>query len=516
MLKTAAVFTSHMVLQRDKNIAVWGMCDNTSVTGELNGKKIAADVADGKFMLTFPPQAAGGPYTLQITSEEEKITFEDIMIGEVWFAGGQSNMELELQNSFEGDKELAKIQSENVRYYYAPKKPFDGEELEAELAKSSWELPNKENAGKWSAVGYYYAKELSKKLGVCVGIIGCNWGGTSASCWMSREMLLESEKTRSYVDEYDKIVDNQDYDAYVKEREEYIIYQTEFEKNVSKYYETCEHPTWDEAISLYGENKYPGPMGPLSEFRPAGLYDTMVSKLIPYTIAGFIYYQGEEDDHKPTTYYELLCGLIKQWRKDWNDETLPFLLVQLPVFQNEGEPDYKNWPLVREAQMRVYETIKNTGIAVILENGEYGNIHPTHKAVVGKRLAMQACYHVYDKADEAETFGPMYQSAYVDDDKMVVSFAHCEGGFTTTGEVEGFELAGVDKVYHKADMTIDGQQVVLKSEEVAVPRYARYCWTNYQKITFFGKNGMPVAPFRTSRLDGSCVTGSRLTNEGVM
>ena len=103
---------------------------------------------------------------------------------------------------------------------------------------------------------------------------------------------------------------------------------------------TCEHPTWDEAISLFGENKYPGPMGPLSEFRPSGLYQTMVSRLIPYTIAGFIYYQGEEDDHKPTTYYELLSALIKQWRKDWNDETLPFLVVQLPIFQNEGEPDF--------------------------------------------------------------------------------------------------------------------------------------------------------------------------------
>lgn len=516
MLKLAAVFTNHMVLQRNKNIAVWGECDSESVTGELNGKKVTAGVEDGKFMLTFPPMAAGGPYTLEITSKIDQIVFEDIMIGEVWFAGGQSNMELELQNSFEGDKELAKVQDENVRYYYAPKKPFEGEELEAELAKSTWELPSKETAGKWSAVGYYYAKELSKKLGVCVGIIGCNWGGTSASCWMSREMLLENDKTRSYVDEYDQITKNQDYDAYVKEREEYIVYQTEFEKNVSKYYETCKNPSWDEVISLYGENKYPGPMGPLSEFRPAGLYQTMVSKLIPYTIAGFIYYQGEEDDHKPTTYYELLSNLVKQWRKDWNDEKLPFLIVQLPVFKNEGEPDFKNWPLVREAQMRVYETIKNTGIAVILENGEYGNIHPTHKEVVGKRLAMQACYHVYHNAEEMEAFGPMYKGSYADGEKMVVEFLHCEGGFNTTDVVEGFELAGADKVYHKAEICIEGQQIIVSSKEVKAPKYARYCWTNYQEITLFGQNGMPVAPFRTSRLDGSCVTGSRLSNEGVM
>lgn len=516
MLKIANVFSNHMVLQRDKNIAVWGECDQTKVTGECNGKKVTTSVEDGRFMLYFPPMEAGGPYDMKITCDGAEVAYHDIMIGEVWFAGGQSNMELELQNSFEGAKAVEAVVDENVRYYYAPKKPFEGEELDKELAKTSWELPTKENAGRWSAVAYYYARELSRKLGVCVGIIGCNWGGTSASCWMSREMLLESDKTRSYVDEYDAIVKDQDYDAYVKEREEYIIYQTEFEKNVSHYYETCEHPTWDEAISLFGENKYPGPMGPLSEFRPSGLYQTMVSRLIPYTIAGFIYYQGEEDDHKPTTYYELLSALIKQWRKDWNDETLPFLVVQLPVFQNEGEPDFKNWPLIREAQMRVYQTIKNTGIAVILENGEYGNIHPTRKEPVGKRLAKQALYHVYQLIGEEEAFGPVYQSSYVQDQTMVLQFAHCKDGFDVRGELKGFELAGPDKNYQKADAVIEGSQILVKADTVKEPKYVRYAWTNYQEITLFGKNGIPVAPFRTSRLDGSCVTGSRLSNEGVM
>lgn len=516
MLNLAPVFSNHMVLQRDKEVAVWGKCDGERVTITLHGKKVIEEVTEGAFSAKLPPMPAGGPYQLEVTDGNEKIVFDDVMVGEVWFAGGQSNMELELQNSFEGQKVLESISREQVRYYQVPKKSYLGEELYEEERNSSWALPNQDSAKAWSAVAFYFAKEVSRKLGITVGIIGCNWGGTSASAWMSREKLLESAKTESYVKEYDEIVENQVFEEYLKEREEYIIYQTEFEKNVSHYYETCENPTWDEAISLFGENKYPGPMGPYSEFRPGGLYEMMISRVCPYTLKGFLYYQGEEDDHKPETYYELLCALISQWRGDWNDDSLPFLLVQLPVFQNVGEPDFKNWPLIREAQMRIFQTIKNTGLAVILENGEYGNIHPTKKEIVGKRLALQAFYHVYGLCDEQEAFGPMYEKSWVEQEAMVISFAHCNEGMIEQGEVKGFELAGADQIYYPAEYEIRGNQIVLRCEQVSSPKYARYCWTNYQEIALYGKNGIPVAPFRTSRLDGSGVTGSRLSNEGVM
>lgn len=516
MLKLAPVFSNHMVLQRNKRIAVWGESNQNSITISLNGKTVSAEVIEGEFRTELPPMKEGGPYSMTVTDGEDTITLEDIMLGEVWLAGGQSNMELELQNSFEGDKELEKIQAENIRYYYVPKVFYMGEELLQAEQESTWECADKEAAGKWSAVAYYFAKEVSRKLGVTVGIIGCNKGGTSASCWMSREMMECNPAISSYVEEYDKIIENQVFEEYLKEREEYIIYQTEFEKNVSHYYETCENPSWDEAISLFGENKYPGPMGPYSEFRPCGLYETMLSRVCPYTLAGFLYYQGEEDDHKPTTYYELLSALVRQWRKDWQDESLPFLIVQLPVFQNEGEPDYKNWPLVREAQMRVYQNVKHTGIAVILENGEYGNIHPTRKEVVGKRLALQAFCEVYHVSGEAEAFGPIYHDYYIEGNQLIVCFDYCSDGFVSEGEVTGFEIAGSDGKYYPADLVIEKNQIVLTAKEVSVPKFARYCWTNYQKISLFGKNGIPVAPFRTSYHDGSKVTGSRLTNEGVM
>lgn len=516
MLTLAPVFSNHMVLQRNKKVAVWGECDGDTVSISINGIEVTASAEDKKFQAFLPPMEAGGPYTLTVKDGQGEKQYTDVMVGEVWLAGGQSNMELELQNSFEGEKELERADQEKVRYYYVPKKAWVSDELREEEKNSTWECAGKEQSGKWSAVAYYFAKEISRKLGVTVGIIGCNWGGTSASCWMSREKMEENKKISSYVEEYDAVIANQNFEEYVKEREEYIAYQTEFEKNVSHYYETCSNPTWDEAISLFGENKYPGPMGPYSEFRPSGLYESMIQRVCPYTLNGFIYYQGEEDDHKPNTYYELLSALISQWREDWDDDTLPFMLVQLPVFQNVGEMDFKNWPLVREAQMRVYQNVKNTGIAVILENGEYGNIHPTRKEVVGKRLALQALYHIYHMAEKKEAFGPLYKDYYVDKNRLILSFDNCEDGFICTGEVTGFEIAGKDKEYVTADFKIEGNQIILSAEGVSEPEYARYCWTNYQEITLFGTNGIPLAPFRTSRKDGSCVTGSRLTNEGVM
>lgn len=509
MLNLAPVFSDHMVLQREKEIVIWGETDAERVVVSLSKHETTANVKDGKFMVVFPPMEAGGPYTLYVKTKEEKISLTDVVLGEVWLAGGQSNMEWELKNSYEGRKELKRSERENIRYYQVPKVAYDCEELKEAEKKSTWKRAGEENSGEWSAVGYYFAKEVSRKIGVTVGIIGCSWGDTSASAWIGRERLEGNQKISSYIEEYDQVIEDQDFDQYVQEREDYITYQAEFDKNVAHYYETEEHPTMEEAVRRFGESKYPGPMGPYSEFRPCGLYEMMLKKVCPYTLRGFLYYQGEEDDHKPTTYYELLMTLILQWREDWQDDLLPFLLVQLPVFREEGEEDHKSWPFIREAQMRVYQTVRNTGIAVILENGEFGNIHPIKKEVVGRRLALQAFASVYHLIQEKEAFGPIYKDSYVDGDSMVIRFYHAEGGFVSIGAVKGFEMAGEDGVYYPAVCEIQGETMIIRSQRVPVPKYARYCWTDHQEITLFGRSGIPVAPFRTSRLDGSAATGSR-------
>jgi sialate O-acetylesterase len=515
MLTVAAVFSSHMVLQREKRIAVWGQGDGAEIQvslrgGELSPVVVSEQIRGGAWFTELPPQEAGGPYELEVTDGTETIVFSDVMIGEVWLAGGQSNMEFELQNCKGGAETVAAATPGAVRFYYTPKVAWLGEEHTAAERASTWELFTPETSAKWSAVGYFFAERIAKELGVTVGVIGCNWGGTSASCWMGREALAEQKSLSSYLEEYDRATEGQDPEQYVRDYEDYLAYQAVFDQKVGEYYKDNPNANWDEAIALFGESRYPGPMGPRNFTRPCGLYETMLKRVAPYTIAGAIYYQGEEDDHKPYLYRTLLTALITQWRRDWKDDTLPFLIVQLPVFRNEGEDDYKNWPFIREAQMQVFETVKNTGIAVALELGEDRNIHPLDKLPVGERLAGQALAFVYHRKKAEDVFGPVLSGWYVKENQIILSFDYAKDGFTFEGDGDfGFEIAGEDKKYYPAELKTDGNRIAVWADAVEKPGYARYCWTNYRKVGVFGKNGLPMAPFRTSMDDGAVATGSR-------
>lgn len=531
MLIIPSVFSDHMVLQRNKKVAVWGESNQEKVTASLldEGKVIACvqtSVKDGTWFLYLPPCKAGGPYKMVISDEEAELSFSDIMMGEVWLASGQSNMEFEIQNCKDGENIVKNATDEGVRFYYTPKVAWVGEELLKEEEKTSWELCSPESCGRWSAVGYFFAKKIAKELGVTVGVIGCNWGGTSASVWMPFDKLREKENTSIYVKEYEEATKEQTEEAYLEEYYRYKRDQAEFERKCSAYYATAENPTWEEALALCGENLYPGPVGPRNEHRPAGLYESMLKRVMPYSLAGFLYYQGEEDDTKPYIYGDLMEALISQWRADWSDETLPFLLVQLPMFTDAGVEDYKNWAFLREAQMHIFDTVKNTGIAVALDMGEYNNIHPIDKLPVGMRLAYQALSGVYyDRLSETQkeevdgnAFGPLYRDYYVENEKLYLSFEHADNGIVVK-QVDsadsialGFEIAGEDGVYKPANVAfVDEQsewQIRLSAEEVLEPAYARYCWTNYAEVYVFGANGIPMAPFRTSKKDGAIATGN--------
>lgn len=516
MLKLASIFTDHMVLQREKPIAVWGCSDKDEVTIRLYSESdninevISASTKKQKFMTWLSPQKASGPYALEVTDGTDKVVFCDVMIGEVWLAGGQSNMEFELHNCNGGADEVNNVTPGKVRYYYTPKIAWYGTEMEEALSQTSWELSTPTNCGKWSAVGYFFAKKLAQNLGVTVGVIGCNWGGTSASCWTSRQKLEQYPELKGYLEEYDEAVKDMDEAAYIKEYEDYVVYQAEFDKNVGNYYMTNPNPTWEEAISLFGENKYPGPMGPRNFSRPYGLYEVMLKQVMPFSLRGFIFYQGEEDDNRPYTYKTLLTAMIEQWREDWQDDTTSFLLVQLPRFRNEGEDDCKNWPFIREAQMLVAKELKNVGLAVTLDLGEDRNIHPLEKKQVGERLAKVALYQTYGMIPSKEALAPQYKECRIENDKVVISFEYAEDGFDVVGDkVDNFEIAGEDKVYVPAMATVDGSNIILKSEEISKPLYARYYWTNYADVNIYGKNGIALAPFRTSLEDGAKANGSR-------
>ena len=370
------------------------------------------EVKDSKFSIVLPPIEKGGPYTLRIVagdelkddkvSEEEVKEINDVISGEVWVACGQSNMEFELQNTYDGQNIVKNLSNDRVRFFYVPKMAYECEELDKQKKNAEWNIMNSQKddpakIGRISAVAYYFADKISRELDVCVGIINANWGGTHAYCWMGREALESNANTAYFMKEYDDIVKDQDPDEYDKEYEDYLVYQAGFDKRCGEYYATHEHPSWDECIELCGENKYPGPIGPKAFVRPTGLYEVMLKQFIPYTCKGFIYYQGEEDDQTPEKYYDLMTTLIRQWRDDWKDDEMPVYLVQLPMFKNESDADCKNWPLIREAQERVAKTIKNVEAAIITDMGVINDIHPTHKEKVGERLALKALMNTYKK-----------------------------------------------------------------------------------------------------------------------
>lgn len=513
MFKAAAIFSDNMVLQREKNISVWGEADDGAVvTAEINGAKAKCVSKSGKWSLILPPMPAGGPYELHLEcseaiKENEKVvsvkqthTFHNVMIGEVWLCGGQSNMELELQNAKDGKEELAKLNKDMpIRFYYTNKAGTVKQAEEAEKT-ACWGECDPEGSKAWSAVGYYFAKKLSAELGITVGLIGCNWGGTSASAWVDRKTLDINKELNSYLEEYDKAIEGKSVQQQEKEYAEYLEYDKAWFEKSQEVYKKEPDASWERVQELCGVNKWPGPINCVNPFRPAGLYETMILRVCPYTLRGFLYYQGESDDHKPKTYYTLLTNLISLWRNIWGDEELPFILVQLPMFKYKNDPDYKHWCLIREAQMRTFKTVRNTGIAVISDCGELDNIHPTDKAPVGERLCLQVEKLVYNM--DVKAFGPIYKSYEYVNGGMKLDFDHAENGFVIKdGEPAGFEIAGADKEFYPAKAEISGSTVFISSDKVSEPVYARYCWVNYGEVNVYNETGIPLAPFRTHRDD---------------
>lgn len=497
--KVAAVFSDHMVLQRNKNIRVFGRGkDDSIVTVSFRGITVRAKVKDETWNAVLPPMEAGEGYEMSISCNDKVITFCDIAIGEVWLAGGQSNMEFELQNCTGGKDVLKNDSNPRVRFYYTNKNAYQDEHFYEMEQASSWQVFGEEASKAWSAVGYFFGRKLAKELGVTVGIIGCNWGGTSASAWMSRESLEEDRDLSTYLEEYDKNIVEKTLDQQQRDYQEYLDYQEDWDKRASICSKENPKITWNELLNQCGPNHYPGPINLFSPFRPTGLYQCMLQRIMPYTLQGFIYYQGESDDHKPLFYQKLLTRLIRQWREGWEDDSLPFLFVQLPMHRNEGDPDYRHWCLIREAQMRAYQTVKNTGIAVILDCGEFNDIHPKDKVPVGERLGLQALHNVYRILGKDKAFGPIYRSFTYKDGGIELYFDYAEDGFIVQDDVSGFEIAGEDKEYKEAEAYIRGNTIFLKSKEVLEPVYARYCWTNYGEVSIYGTNGIPLAPFRTN------------------
>lgn len=557
----APVFSDHAVLQQGKPIHVWGtvsqkreknfkelieicLSSDDSSKENLSSAKITiqATVEATRFHASLPAMEASGPYQLTLLENNVPVQIlNDVMIGEVWLAGGQSNMEYELQNDadasqfFHGSSEPldpgapikgsvassgdpcetktngnARDLSCNVRFFQVRRKAFFAEGFEEEEANNSWMTTEDAGLGTWSAVAYYFARELSEKLSCTVGIIGCNWGGTSASAWQSRESLLSHPETVIYWEEYEQLLQKQVPEEYEKERQDYLRYQENWQPKINAFYEKNPSGSWEEALAFAGPCLWPGPMGPKHEFRPAGLYETMLKRITPYSLRGFLYYQGESDDHRPGSYQVLLQSLIAQWRKDFEDETLSFLNVQLPMHRYKGDAPSDSWAIIRQAQENVWREDPYSGLAVIIDQGEFDNIHPTHKKEVGHRLFLQSMYHPYHQLSREESQCPLLQYAFYfsKSHEVRLTFENVSDGFdkeTYFARVQNgkspfeYALGEGPFVPFTPEFLEDGQTIcmALPKDVTAGELTIQYLWTNYAEVPLFDLRGLPLAPFRT-------------------
>jgi sialate O-acetylesterase len=345
--------------------------------------------------------------------------------------------------------------------------------------------------GDVSAVACHFALHMQPELGVPVGILDCYRDGASVVCWLDEAALRVAAAGAKLLEEYTARAAGKSGAQYDAEMKAYDDAYQSWWKRVRALQAVDPDISWSEINVMTGACPWPQPEGRKSAFRPAGLAETMVKRVAPYTFTGVLYYQGEEDTKHPHLYRPLMMSLISFWRDLFLDVALPFLFVQLPMYMAKGEEDYKNWPAVREAQEQVHQDMRNTGLAVLIDCGEFDNVHPKDKQTVGYRLYLQALKVVYHRNVQADS--PRALCARREGDACVVAPSE---PVTFTGEALLFELAGEDGVFRSAQVEIVGHTLRLRAQAVPAPVAARYAWVNYGLVHCFGPSGLPLAPFR--------------------
>ncbi|MCH3971367.1 MAG: sialate O-acetylesterase [Oscillospiraceae bacterium] len=495
----AAVFSSHMVLQREKAVEIFGAGRAGSrVTVTIDGCRAQSAVKESRWCVKLPPHSAGGPYTMAVTDGTDTFTFTDVLFGEVWLAGGQSNMEFELQNCKGGRAELTACQNDQLRFYNVGKCANQNEELLESERKNCWRVSSEKACADVSAVAYFCAKKLQKELQVPVGIIDCYWGGTSISCWMPKEQLMRSLAGRRYIDVFQEQVGSTTDEEFERDMQAFQIKIDAWNDRVKQCRAVDPDISWAALSERCGACPWPPPIGWPSPYRPAGLYETMLQRVMPYTIRGFLYYQGEQDEDYCKDYGEMMLYLIAQWRADWHDEALPFLFVQLPMYAAKEEYDKGldngRWCILRQKQQWVCRFVCGTAMAVALDCGELDNMHPTNKEPVGCRLALQALQKVYGFPVKAD--GPVCTGCRPEGHSLRAFFAHTGGFLQLKGPCgSAFETAGEDGRFFAAQAQVQGQTLLLTAAKVPMPCQVRYAWKNFAQTPLYGAENLPAAPF---------------------
>lgn len=492
--RLASVFSDHMVLSRNHPIRLFGEAESgTRIMATLNGSTASATAREHRFEIVLPPMTAEGPHILTVTCGDETLAFYDVMIGEVYLAGGQSNMELELQNADDGKRLVAEANHPDIRFYNVPKQPWLDAAARAAERATRWHVVTPGACAELSAVAYHFAVRLQAAHGVPVGIIDCYWGGTSIACWLEEAALRLTTAGNDLLEAYAARIAGKTDEQFDMESKAHDDAFQAWCNRVDAL--KAQHPDlpMPQINELAGACPWGPPIGRKSPFRPAGLAETMVKRVAPYTLTGILYYQGEEDTSHPELYLPLMMTLVPYWRGLFRDDALPFLFAQLPMFIAANEVDDKRWAVLRHAQECAHKALRNTGLAVLIDCGEFDNIHPTDKQTVGERLYWQTEKVACGNADAPDSPRALY--VLREGDAILVTLDTPVRVVGEQAQPALLEVAGADGVFHPATANIGGNTLRLTAEGVQEPVEARYAWVNYGKVNLFGEVGLPLAPF---------------------
>ncbi|TCD11039.1 9-O-acetylesterase [Pedobacter frigidisoli] len=445
-LSVTALFSDHMVLQQKSSVNIWGKCgpgERLTVLADW-GKRVST-IADakGSWRLKLKTPVAGGPYTITIKNPDTELLIKDILIGEVWLASGQSNMDIPLKGWPPGDtilnskKEIEMADYPHIRFF---KVPFKIASTPLNTVEAIWTSMSPETAGNFSATAYFYARRLHKTLHVPIGIVQSSIGGTPAEAWTSRPMLEKFGDFNKTVNSLDRVK--------------------------------------------------------LDSNTPTALFNGMINPLVPYTFKGIIWYQGESNVGRAEQYKRLFPALIKDWRNSW-DEELPFYYVQLAPYLYKADDQKEQSQKLRDAQ-RYGLNLPKSGMVTTLDIGYLKTAHPPYKQEVGDRLARFALNNDYHLKQVPS--GPLYKSAKHIGNRLIVKFTSVGSGLVLSrNNPDNFEIAGKDKVFMKADIKILERKVILSNHNITDPVYARYAWSDGSTATLFNREGLPAATFTSEK-----------------
>ena len=494
-VRLPAILSDHMVVQAGKPAVLWGWADPGEKVSIQFGSKKADTTADasGKWKLKVELPSGEGPHQIQVQGKNT-LSIQDVLIGELWICSGQSNMEWTVKQSINAEQEAATANFPKIRHFDVTNTvsatPKDD-------VKGSWVICSPETVPNFTAVGYFFGRELHQKLSkVPVGLIASNWGGTVAEAWTSKPALEAVAQLKPMLDRY-----AQQESSYSEEaaKANFEKAKAGHEKALAAWKEKADKAKAD------GKPVPPAPRAPSMAGRPssgpnfpANLYNGMIAPLLNLQIRGAIWYQGESNVSRAFQYRTVFPNMIANWRKDFAQGDFPFYFVQLAPFSyGRGAGDPIPGAELWEAQLRTLRSVPNTGMAVTTDIGDVKDIHPKNKQEVGRRLSLWALARDYGQKNLVFS-GPLYRESKIEGGKIRIRFSHADGLKASNGAaLTHFTIAGEDQKFVPAEAKVDGDSIVVSCTEVAKPVAVRFAWRDDAEPNLVNGAGLPASPFRT-------------------